>query len=126
LGEGLRNLTPLSIPVPPPGSFQHLLASMTSSAAKARAAGDSPFHSDHPSSIPSPSPSSGGAHSVSSSSASSTSPQSSTLSSPTNATPTPSSPPAPDRRSSSIAALRLKAREHEMRLGVRSGSGVVF
>ena len=93
LGVGLRNLTPLSIPVPPPGSFQHLLASMTSSAAKARET-----FADLPSPLP----------------AAQQSPASMT----SQTTPVTSSSPPADRRSSSIASLRLKAREHEMRMGV--------
>lgn len=95
-GVGMRNLTPLSIPVPPPGSFQHLLASMTSSAAKARES-----FVDLPSPVPAqPPPTSMASHSP---------------------TVTSHSPPE-DRRSSSIASLRLKAREHEIRMGV-SASG---
>ncbi|KAK7090048.1 aristaless-related homeobox protein-like [Littorina saxatilis] len=103
IGMGMRNLTPLSIPVPPPGSFQHLLASMTSSAAKARES-----FADMTSSGP-------GLHSPPVSMSSSTPPMTS------------ASPPA-DRRSSSIASLRLKAREHEMRMGVGNGgcSSIVY
>ena len=109
LGVGLRNLTPLSIPVPPPGSFQHLLASMTSSAAKARET-----FVDLPSPLP---PSAAGA--VAATQQQQHPPPASVTS---QATPVTSSSPPADRRSSSIASLRLKAREHEMRMGV-SGSG---
>ena len=79
---GLRSLAPLSVPIPPPGTFQHLLASMTSSAAKARENLD----------ISSPVPG---------------------MSSPTSGLVVDN-----ERRSSSIAALRMKAREHELRLGI--------
>ncbi|XP_046333369.2 homeobox protein ARX-like [Haliotis rufescens] len=88
-GLGLRTLTPLSVPVPPPGTFQHLLASMTSSAAKARENFD-------------------------------TTPPVPGLSSPT------SGVVDSERRSSSIAALRMKAREHEMRLGISGCSNIVY
>ncbi|PVD18881.1 hypothetical protein C0Q70_21438 [Pomacea canaliculata] len=91
-GVSMRGpLTHLSIPAPPPGSFQHLLASMTSSAAKARETYvdlSSPVSAQPP---PPPVTSQAG-------------------------TVTSSSPPD-DRRSSSIASLRLKAREHEIRMG---------
>ncbi|XP_050411549.1 aristaless-related homeobox protein [Patella vulgata] len=80
-GLGIRGLSPLTMPMPPPGTFQHLLASMTSSAAKARESYDL---SPPLPGIPSP---------------------------PTGIVET-------ERRSSSIANLRLKAREHEMRLGM--------
>lgn len=78
---GVRPLVPIGS-MPPPGSFQHLLASMTNSAIKVRDTGSE--------------------------------------------TPVPCFPTLPmsgpglwdvDRRSSSIAALRLKAREHEIKLG---------
>ncbi|XP_076453473.1 uncharacterized protein LOC143288732 [Babylonia areolata] len=109
MGVGMGTTPPLSIPVPPPGSFQHLLASMTHSAVKARES-----FLDHPSAGNPPLPPPVSIPSSSSSSSSSSSA----------ATPvTSSSPPAAaDRRSSSIASLRLKAREHEMRMGV-TGSG---
>ncbi|KAL8594325.1 hypothetical protein ACOMHN_053242 [Nucella lapillus] len=107
IGVGMRNLTPLSIPVPPPGSFQHLLASMTSTAAKARA---EPFAHRSADTNQPPPPTPAVTSSTSSSSSSSTTPVTS------------SSPPA-DRRSSSIASLRLKAREHEMRMGVSGATG---
>ena len=110
LGVGLRNLTPLSIPVPPPGSFQHLLASMTSSAAKARET----FVD-----LPSPLPPSAAAAAAAATQQQQHPPPASVTS---QTTPVTSSSPPADRRSSSIASLRLKAREHEMRMGV-SGSG---
>jgi hypothetical protein len=82
---GLRSLTTPSLGgsphtiSPPPGSFQHLLASMTSAAAKSRE-----------------------------SCADISAPLSGTTANLLD----------PDRRSSSIAALRMKAREHEIRLGI--------
>lgn len=79
---GLRSFASLASPLPPPGSFQHLLASMTSSAAKARE----------------------------------TNCDISTVTSGLAAPPT--NLLDSDRRSTSIAALRMKAREHELRMGL--------
>ena len=93
---------PAALVAPPPGSFQHLLASMSSQAAakqgatvKEEADTDTPVTSSVTSSPGSPMTSSA----------------------------------APDRRTSSIAALRLKAREYELKLQLGGGekcNGVVY
>lgn len=103
------------MPPAPPGSFQHLLASMTSAAAKAKHAHvvaqsqvvHGPLHvhtsrSDQPMSTPSPPASVTSPRGGSTGSGSGTSEN--------------VSPVEQDRRSSSIAVLRMKAREYEMKL----------
>ncbi|CAG5128530.1 unnamed protein product [Candidula unifasciata] len=125
--SSLRVMAPLSLPIPPPGSFQHLLASMTSSVLKARENAEG----------------------------SSASPPSTPVTSGSKAsTPSPNNDPDPDRRppsatlvtkpshgeefrssvmsgkgdirSSSIASLRLKAKEHQLRIGKDTCPRVVF
>ncbi|CAH1781281.1 unnamed protein product [Owenia fusiformis] len=97
--SGLPGLRPGFSPVvPPPGSFQHLLASMTQSAAKSRL----PLTLETSEQKDPASPET---------SSSSLSPKSGD----------------PDRRSTSIASLRMKAREHEIRLEMtRKCNGIVY
>ncbi|XP_013388734.1 homeobox protein aristaless-like 4 [Lingula anatina] len=90
-GIGMRPFLPLPLNFiyPPPGSFQHLLASMTANAAgKPQTAA--------------------------------TERQTPPLSPPVSKTPSEvsTSPVDPDRRSTSIAALRQKARQHEIQLDI--------
>lgn len=89
--------------IPPPGSFQHLLASMTMSAGKVR----------EPSSPRPGTPPADDSRQASPPASGSRSPESDSAD--------------PDRRSTSIAALRLRAREHEVRMDlVRRYNGYVY
>ncbi|CAG5130119.1 unnamed protein product, partial [Candidula unifasciata] len=117
-----RTLMPLSLPLPPPGSFQHLLASMTSSALKAR---ESEVTSSSPPSKPglpgkTPSPSNE-AEFMRKLTARSVSPDSSQE----HGDPR-TSPSTGDIRSTSIASLRLKAKEHQLRIGTDTCAKIVY
>ncbi|KAH9512781.1 hypothetical protein Btru_038177 [Bulinus truncatus] len=124
----MRALNPMSLSLPPPGSFQHLLASMTSTALKARQNADvtsfspptTPVLSTSKTTTPSPSNESDSANRKSA--APSLSPdiiheedrRAMLL------------PGKGDVRNSSIASLRLKAREHQLRLGTDNCTRIVY
>lgn len=96
--------TPGGVGMPPPGTFQHLLASMSTHAAK------SPPQVKERESSPEPTPK------ASRSDLSGEVSGSGSL-----------LPPDGDRRSSSIAALRMKAREYEMKLQLGNKyNGIVY
>ena len=111
-------------PHAPPGSFQHLLASMTSAAAKAKHAHAHAVAQSHqsPLHIHTTSRGGGGEQSNASSGSSSTPSPPESVASGGSGTGSNGgvsgnvSPVEQDRRSSSIAVLRMKAREYEMKI----------
>ena len=112
-------------PPAPPGSFQHLLASMTSAAAKAKHAHAQVHAHSH---VPAPLH----VHTSRSDQTTTPSPPASVASPRTPATPGANppgnlSPVEQDRRSSSIAVLRMKAREYELKLQMgQKCNGIVY
>lgn len=123
----LRVMAPLSLPIPPPGSFQHLLASMTSSVLKARETAEAASAS--PPSTPVTSASKTSTPSPSNDTDPDRRPQSaSQLTKPGHEEDLRGlvTPGKGDIRSSSIASLRLKAKEHQLRMGKDACPRVVF
>uniref|UniRef100_A0A2C9JFA1 Homeobox domain-containing protein n=1 Tax=Biomphalaria glabrata TaxID=6526 RepID=A0A2C9JFA1_BIOGL len=120
----IRALNPMSLSLPPPGSFQHLLASMTSTALKARQTADvtsfSPPTTPVLSKTTTPSPPSN-----------ETDPANRKQTSPDLGHEEELNrglllPVKGDVRNSSIASLRLKAREHQLRLGADNTTRIVY
>lgn len=123
----MRGVAPMSLPLAPPGSFQHLLASMTSSALKARETAEvtslspptTPVTSSSMTTTPSPSNEIEGMRRPSAAQLSPDLCQEEELRGLLTSA-------SGDVRSSSIASLRLKAKEHQIRLGTSPCTRLLF